>query len=311
MPIRFRCKKCRQILGIATRKAGTEIGCPKCGVSQVVPSEEAALAALAMDQFATPPETAGAFSELVVYDDEPKVIESPRFHRGKTAGTPRRGTSDSSDTIVPLPGEPVPCDMILYSRRTLYTHGVLFAVLTVAAFALGYLIGRTAKVSEVQQEQAEAARQAVTIEGTLTYQTGGGTVQADQDAVIIVLPETKKPWEKKILVQDIGPGSPLPGEEPDKVPAAVREIGKLGGAYARADDKGEFSVVVPDQGDYFVLLISAHARRPPRSQIHQLHLERLGYYFTMPEGLIGTYAYDWKPTLVNVGLNPIKHTFGE
>jgi len=299
------------MLGIATRKAGTEIDCPKCGVSQVVPSEEAALAALAMDQFAKTPETTGTISELVVYDDQPRAIESPRFHRRKTAGTSRRGTSDSEDAAVPRAGQPVPCDMILYSRRTLYTHGVVFVVLTVVAFGLGYLIGRTAKVGEVRQQQADAARQAVTIEGALTYQTGGGAVQADQNAVIIVLPETKQPLDSKIVVRDIGPGSPLPGEKPDQVPAAVGEIDKLGGAYARADDKGEFSVVVPDQGDYFVLLISAHARRPLRSQIHELHLERMGYYFTMPEGLIGSYAYDWKPTLVNVGLNPIKHNFGE
>jgi len=296
------------MLGIATRKAGTEIECPKCGVSQVVPSAEAALAALAMDQFAKAPETTATIADLVVYDDEPQAIESPRLGRAKTPGRGRSGAR-SSDTTVPLPGEPVPSDMILYSRRTLYVHGVLFAVLAVAAFALGYLIGRTAKIGEMQQKQAEAERQAVTIEGTLTYKTGGA-VLADESAVIIVLPEMK-PLEEKILVRDIGPTSPLPGPEPDKVPDAVRRIGALGGAYARADDKGEFSVVVPDQGDYFLLLISAHARRPLTTKIHDLHLERMGYYFTMPEGLIGSYQYQWKPTLVNVGLNPIQHTFGE
>jgi hypothetical protein len=37
MPIRFRCPHCSRLLGIATRKAGTEIACPQCGVTVGVP----------------------------------------------------------------------------------------------------------------------------------------------------------------------------------------------------------------------------------------------------------------------------------
>ncbi|MBY0458878.1 MAG: hypothetical protein K2V38_16190 [Gemmataceae bacterium] len=37
MPIRFRCSYCNKLLGIATRKAGTETLCPHCGYTIVVP----------------------------------------------------------------------------------------------------------------------------------------------------------------------------------------------------------------------------------------------------------------------------------
>lgn len=37
MPIRFRCSFCNRLLGIATRKAGTETTCPHCGNAIVVP----------------------------------------------------------------------------------------------------------------------------------------------------------------------------------------------------------------------------------------------------------------------------------
>jgi DNA-directed RNA polymerase subunit RPC12/RpoP len=37
MPIRFRCPHCNRLLGIATRKAGTDIACPQCGVQVTVP----------------------------------------------------------------------------------------------------------------------------------------------------------------------------------------------------------------------------------------------------------------------------------
>lgn len=42
MPIRFPCTACGQLLGIATRKVGTEISCPTCGLAVIVPDEERA-----------------------------------------------------------------------------------------------------------------------------------------------------------------------------------------------------------------------------------------------------------------------------
>jgi hypothetical protein len=40
MPIRFRCAYCNQLMGIATRKAGTVITCPKCAGQVVVPKPD-------------------------------------------------------------------------------------------------------------------------------------------------------------------------------------------------------------------------------------------------------------------------------
>ena len=37
MPIRFRCTYCNRLLGIATRKAGTQTTCPHCGYAITVP----------------------------------------------------------------------------------------------------------------------------------------------------------------------------------------------------------------------------------------------------------------------------------
>lgn len=41
MPIRFRCSECDRLLGIARRKAGTQIRCPQCGELTTVPVEDA------------------------------------------------------------------------------------------------------------------------------------------------------------------------------------------------------------------------------------------------------------------------------
>lgn len=37
MPIRFRCRHCNQLMGIARRKAGTAVSCPTCHGQVVVP----------------------------------------------------------------------------------------------------------------------------------------------------------------------------------------------------------------------------------------------------------------------------------
>ncbi len=79
------------MLAIATRKAGTDIECPKCGISQLVPSEEAALAASAMDQLVKSQPVVDDAADLTVYDDEPSVIESPRSRKSQEASRPAAG----------------------------------------------------------------------------------------------------------------------------------------------------------------------------------------------------------------------------
>ncbi len=37
MPIRFRCRHCNQLMGIARRKAGTAVQCPTCHAQVIVP----------------------------------------------------------------------------------------------------------------------------------------------------------------------------------------------------------------------------------------------------------------------------------
>jgi phage FluMu protein Com len=40
MPIRFRCKYCNQLIGIARRKAGTDVSCPTCHGRLTVPASD-------------------------------------------------------------------------------------------------------------------------------------------------------------------------------------------------------------------------------------------------------------------------------
>lgn len=45
MPIRFRCRHCNQLMGIARRKAGMTVACPTCHAQVVVPPSDSEAAA--------------------------------------------------------------------------------------------------------------------------------------------------------------------------------------------------------------------------------------------------------------------------
>jgi len=305
MAIRFFCKRCHQLLGIASRKAGTEIQCPKCGFSQTVPSEEEASAAAAMSRFAQDREVFEEVSNLVVYDDEPAVIESAKRRRASRAETPEKSPSAQPDDERLLqPGRPVPPGTILYERRTIYIQGVLFLVLAGIAFGAGYFIGRGDASFKMQADYEQANKERVLIEGRLVYNPGTAKLVGDENAVIIALPERKVP-EKQFSIQGIRPQDPPPRESQK----TVRQITELGGAYARADASGAFSMVVPEQGKYHLLLISSHVARPKGFAIDEVDLAGMERYFRLADHLINRYKYRWTQEEYNVPTE-IEHNFG-
>lgn len=82
MPIKFRCVYCERLLGIAHRKSGTEISCPKCKGRMRVP--EAVKAAQ------TSKSNAGgaAVAEMPTSKSKPaKLFEDNDFEKLLTAGT--------------------------------------------------------------------------------------------------------------------------------------------------------------------------------------------------------------------------------
>ena len=322
MPIRFHCNRCQQLLGISSRKAGSEIQCPKCGITQVVPSQEAAAAALAMTQFAKTDLVTDNAADLVVYDDQPSVIETPRPRSQESAagraaapsakqavGT--RKTSASAASVPPAAetappaGRPVPQGMILFPRRSYYVQGFLFVILAAAAFGAGYLIGRGDATVEKQIEQEQAVKERILIEGKLVYEPGAGQIAGDKGAVIVALPDEKYP-QKTLPIQGIRPQDPPPAESQ----RTVRMIRQLGGAYARANVQGDFSMVVSQQGKYRLLIISSHASRPRGVKLDEFDLAEMEKYFELADHLVNRFKYRWELNEINIGSDEIEVNFG-
>jgi phage FluMu protein Com len=103
MPIRFRCRHCQQLLGIARRKAGQSVRCPTCRREVTVPHE---------DEEPSPRPPAGAF------DVEPAA----------------------PDPAWPLPVPPPPGLVLSSQQVTLLA--VAAVVLLAVSFAAGVLVGR-------------------------------------------------------------------------------------------------------------------------------------------------------------------------
>ena len=288
MPIRFHCQRCSQVLSIASRKAGDEIQCPKCGYSQIVPNQEAALAAMAMNQFAKDREDSESSSPVVVYDDQPDSLDIPQ-----PAHVQEAAPGEPASPVAALPvvteqsqrGRPVPSAVILLPRWVLYVQGLLLLALFAVGFGSGYLIGRGGSANKESEEQA--AKERILIQGNLAYDPGTGRLAGDENAVIIALPRGKFP-ESKISFQGLRPRDAA--AESNK---SLRAIHELGGEYARADASGDVSMVVPDRGKYHLLIISSHAVRPEGSDPDQVELIEMGPYFNSAKTLIGRRKYRW------------------
>lgn len=86
MPIRFRCAYCNRLLGIATRKAGTETTCPHCGYAITVPHPEG-------DARAAP----------VNVDDVSELLRQPGARGASEPVDPGEVTQKSLTLVAPAP----------------------------------------------------------------------------------------------------------------------------------------------------------------------------------------------------------------
>jgi predicted RNA-binding Zn-ribbon protein involved in translation (DUF1610 family) len=291
MAIKFYCKSCQQLLGIAGRKAGTDIDCPQCGQTQLVPSEQTAETAMAMTRFHQSDEIdpSGADGPLAVHD--------PLDAEDLSLATP------ASDDRPPTIG------MVLVERRTLVCQGILLTLLPIAAGALGYFLGRWDGRPPVAAAPLESVPEEVLMQGRIVWEANsvdnGGEILGDEGAVIIALPEGVLP-ETTLSIEDIRPQDPYPSSDHK----SVKKIDELGGLYARADASGFFPLVFPDSGTYRVLLISRNAARPSDTPIDENDLKEMQKYFIYAEDLIGRHKYRWSTEEISQDSPPIEHSFG-
>ena len=131
MPVRFLCPVCHQLLSIATRKIGSEVDCPKCRSTILVPDPQQPARELA-----NPFEQGGVEQALA------SISSGATSAPGPSARPPKNSPSAAELLQRPAAQRPTSDDsLIVISRRTLYLQAVLLAIVAIVAFVCGYVIG--------------------------------------------------------------------------------------------------------------------------------------------------------------------------
>jgi hypothetical protein len=142
MPIRFRCRYCNQLLGIARRKAGTDVSCPTCHGRLTVPPDDL-----------LPPDGGGdAAPPLFERSDFEDYLRSPFGDEAARHAAASRARGVKPMPAVPMvidverlpdeAGPPAPAVGILLTPARLTVLVVAIILLLAAAFATGIAVDR-------------------------------------------------------------------------------------------------------------------------------------------------------------------------
>jgi len=344
MPIKFRCTKCGKLLGIASRKAGTEVNCPICEQKLVVPS----------------PDEAPPSSKSEASADQKKKTDKPSSEKKKKQGTEKKAPTDATPldqkqqvpteetTLPPQPsdiqdspgefdlselvvyddelpqqgvaatylsgeqqpeaGQPVPLGMVLFPRRAYYIQAALILVMATVTFLAGFFIGRGTAEHEFNAMEEEA-RQRSFLEGSVYYNQTADERTGDMGTVVILLPEMglSEVLKERIPTDGLRPGDPVP---PDEMPS-MQLLKKADGLYAQVDKDGDFHMKVPDTGIYNLLIISKNTNRGNNDNLNEADEFSMDRYFRDVTSLIGENKFKWQQIEVTRIMQPLEIEFGQ
>jgi hypothetical protein len=147
MPIRFRCAYCNQLMGIARRKAGTVVRCPKCAGEIIVPVPEGPEGP--EDEPDPPAQPAGAQA----FDVEPI---NPAGFQPASAGVAATAQEPAPAPPQPPPPEPpIPTPApqrvgVLMPLGLLITLIGVVVLLLILMFVIGLIIGRATNLPDAK-----------------------------------------------------------------------------------------------------------------------------------------------------------------
>jgi phage FluMu protein Com len=151
MPIKFRCKYCNQLMGIARRKAGTDVNCPTCNGILQVPFQDGAEGTGPAPALKEPVAQQQVFEQS---DFEAYLHDDMQHQQVATAAPPQAAAAHLPGTVwnppapdlvdvepAPLLTTAAPPGIVLSNGlATLLTIGIIF--LMGLSFSLGLLVGR-------------------------------------------------------------------------------------------------------------------------------------------------------------------------
>ena len=258
---------------------------------------------------------AGAFDDIPALISEPNI--APPIVTGGPPPVPPVSDSNplgevrisevtspplASRSVTGRPLRQVDGTVRLTARGTVYAQAGVVAGLALLAFLAGLLIGRATR-PPVEVTAASISTEPVALEGHVLYALSPGESLPDAGSTVIALPPDKKP-DRKIAARGLRAG------DEDDLDAAADALRAIGAAVARADDAGQFQLLVPRPGNYSLVIISNHANRPDGLTVALADAEELSQYFSSPAELIGQKRYAVSVRKLSGAPPPMIHEFG-
>jgi len=191
----------------------------------------------------------------------------------ESASAPRSSKFDSWKELVTVP------------RWAIYCQAALLGLIATMFFIFGMMVGSlTSGNAEIN------AIFDCRVLGSVAFRDEGN-LKADEGAVVFLLPKDKKPDERS-------PGklvSPATFKALDN--SAIDRIHELGGAVVRADENGQFDVLIDASYgnglEYYVLIVSKNVRGVDTAPMAKEQVAAIGTFFMPVEEVVEDRSYHW------------------
>jgi hypothetical protein len=164
-------------------------------------------------------------------------------------------------------------------------QGALLGLVALTSLIVGILIGRG---FSPKAELENAGPQTCLISGVVAIEDATGETAPDDGAAVMVVPRDLRPEQKAEIV-----GLRPQDTPPDENHAGLQTIYGLGGDYARTELEGRFQLRVPDRGNHFLLVISAHVSQDDKEQPKST-LAQIGRFFRLTPEMFEGHAIRWQ-----------------
>ena len=228
-----------------------------------------------------------------------------------TASVPPKSTSTLTGRAASVVArqkaiKPVPGGWLLVPRRTIFVQGILIVTVGLLAFVAGWFAaGGGSDQPAGEQPTGGSPIETVLVQGNLTYRSPEGRIEGDDGAVVLIWPKDAFA-EPRIDPTELHPNQSVPAEG-SRAMLALEEIGAM---HVRALSDGTFNLVVPRQGEYYVLFISRRTVRSAGESVDEQAMNALRRVFAPATTGIDRQKYRLTLERFDAGLELRSHDFG-
>ncbi len=176
--------------------------------------------------------------------------------------------------------------LVSVPRWVVYFQAALLGIVATTFFVFGMMVGSLTSGSSDEVNPTFDCR----ILGSVVYRVDGN-LRADEGAVVFLLPVNEKPDER-------APGK-LVNPETFKAldNSAIERIHALGGTIVRADQNGQFDVVVDAKDgnglEYYLLIVSRNVRGVDTEPMTKEQVASIGTFFIPVEDVVEDRSFYW------------------